>query len=86
MCLFSIGSHTFGPRVLKLGMGDHIYPWEVVRIHFALVPQPPRSEEAKEWFWTSVQPKGCILVKMFIKQKNKVQPQKWGDGSGKIRS
>ena len=30
MCVFFIGSHTVGPRVLKFGMEDHIYPWEVI--------------------------------------------------------
>ena len=28
--LFSIGSHTVGPTVLKFGMEDHIYPVEVI--------------------------------------------------------
>ena len=30
MCVFSIGDHIVGPRELKFGMEDHIYPWEVI--------------------------------------------------------
>ena len=29
MCVFFTG-HTVGPTVLKFGMDDHIYPWEVI--------------------------------------------------------
>ena len=63
VCLFSIGGHTIGPRVLKLGMEDHIYPGGGYRIHFAPVPLPWVGE-AKEWFWRSMQPKRCISVKI----------------------
>ena len=40
VCLFSIGGHTVGPRVLKLGMEDLIYPGEVVRYILLQYPYP----------------------------------------------
>ena len=56
VCVFSLGGHSVGPTVLKFGMEDH-----TLGIHFALVPL---SQEAKEWFWRSMQPKRCISVKI----------------------
>ena len=38
LCVLSIGGLTIGPTELKLGMEDHIYPWEVIE-HISL-PYP----------------------------------------------
>ena len=40
MCVFSIGGHTVGPTVLKFGMEDHIYPWEVIGYISFRYPNP----------------------------------------------
>ena len=62
VCVFSIGGHTVGPTVLKFGTEDHIYPR---RLYFIPVSQLPGSGEAKEWFWRSMESKGCISEKIW---------------------
>ena len=52
--LFSLGSHTIGPTVLKFGMGDHIYPVEVIGLILFWCIRT----------WRSMQPKRGISMKI----------------------
>ena len=40
MCVFFIGGYTIRPRVLKFGMENHIYPWEVIGYILFGYPNP----------------------------------------------
>ena len=48
--MFFIGGHTVGPTVLKFGMGDYIYPWEVIGNISLRYPQPSGSGALKTGF------------------------------------
>ena len=48
VCLFSIGDHTVGPKVLKFGIEDHIYLAEVIGNIWFRFPYPQGRGEAKE--------------------------------------
>ena len=43
VCVFFKGGHTVGPTVLKFGMEDRIYPWEVIGYISLQYPQPSGS-------------------------------------------
>ena len=59
MCVFFIGGHTVGTRVLKFCMEYHIYPWEV--IGYILFGYPnPRGQGALITVQGPVQPKPCV--------------------------
>ena len=73
VCVFYIGSHTVGPRVLKFGMKDHIYPWEVIGYILFGYPNPRGQGALKTGFQGLNSPNRAILGK-FHKTKVKGHP------------
>ena len=61
VCVFFIGGHTVGPRVLKFGMEDHIYPWEVIGYILFGYPNPGGQGALKTGFQGLYSPNRAFL-------------------------
>ena len=73
VCVFSIGDHTVGPTVLKFGMEDHIYPWEVIGYILLRYPNPLGQGRPKSGSGGLCNPNSSFLGK-FHKTKIEGRP------------
>ena len=76
MCVLSIGGNTVGPKELKFGMEDHIYPWEVRRYISFRYLYPQGRGSPKSGFGGPGSSNGAFLGK-FHKTKIEGHPCKW---------
>ena len=82
MCLFSIGGHIVGPTVLKFGMEDHVYPWEVI---WYILFCPLGRGRPKSGSGGPCSPNSAFLWKFHkTKFEGHPSPPKWG--KGQVRS
>ena len=72
MCVFLIGSHDVGPRVLKFGTVDHIYPWKVIGNILFGYPNPGGQGALKTGFQGLYSPNHAFWGKFHF-TKAKVQ-------------
>ena len=83
VCLLYIGGHTIRPTVLKFGMEDHIYPWEVIGYILLWYPNPLGRGGQR----VLLEVRAAQTVRFwenFIKQKLKNAPE--NGGTGQVRS
>ena len=69
-----IGGHTIRPIVLKFGMEDHIYPWEVIGYILLWYPNPLGQGRPKSASGGPYSPNRAFLRKLY---KTKVAERPW---------
>ena len=71
--MFLIGGHTVGPSVLKFGIEDCIYPWDVIGYISFRDPNPRGQGALKTGFQGLYSPNHAFWGKFHF-TKAKVQP------------